>query len=97
MDKKPPAGVFRQEVLLHCLDRSVDRIGCFLACDAAEDHEIGHSVAAQAVSAVNAAGHFTRGEEAGNGLAFGADHLGGGIDLHAAHGMVDTRCDGCPR
>ena len=73
--------------------RSVDGSRCLLARDAAEDHKVGHGVAAQAVAAVDAAGHFTRGEEAGDDLAFGVEDVGLGVDLQAAHGVVDTGGD----
>ena len=39
--------------------------------DPAEDHDIRNGVSAQAVAAVNSAGHLARREQSGNRLAFG--------------------------
>ena len=42
---------------------------------------------------MDAAGDLARREQAGDGLAADVDDPGGGVDLHAAHGVVDARGD----
>lgn len=54
------------------------------ARDAAEHDEVGHSVAAQAVGAMHAAGDLARREQTGDGLARLIEDFGGGVDLQAA-------------
>ena len=84
----PPKSGFPQKyyLLLHI------RRGLF-AGDAAKHDDVSHSVAAQAVGAVDAAGDFARREEAGDDLAVSVQHMGFGVDLQAAHGVVDARGD----
>ena len=56
----------------------------------AEHHDVRHGVAADAVAAVDTAGDLTGCEQAGDGVALGVDDPGLGVDLHAAHGVVDA-------
>ena len=70
-------------------DRLLDVSGGRLAGDAAEGHDVGLSVAAEAVAAVHAARDFTRGEETRDGLAFLVEDLRLGVDLQTAHGVVN--------
>ena len=59
----------------------------------AENDDVRHCVSAQAVAAVDAAADLAGREQAGNGRAFGIDDLSRRIDLHAAHGVMDTGSD----
>ena len=59
--------------------------------DAAIDDDVGHSVAAQAVRAVHAAGDFASSIQARDRLASLGQNLSSGVDLHAAHGVMDAR------
>ena len=54
-------------------------LGSFRAGDAPEHHDVGVGVRAEAVRAVRAACHFTRGPEAGDGLVVLVEHLGLGM------------------
>lgn len=65
--------------------------GSHAACGAAEHHQIGHGIAAQAVFTVNAARDFPRSVEAGNDLAVLVEYLGLRVDADAAHRVVDGR------
>ena len=65
----------------------------FVGCSAfsgylAKYHEISHSVAAQPIGAVDAAGDLAGGEKAGNSGILWIQYAGGSVDFHAAHGMV---------
>lgn len=66
-------------------------LGSLFARNAAKHLAINQSVAADAVTAVNAAGHFAAGIQTRNHRAFGGDHLGLGIDLDTAHRVMDAR------
>ena len=70
-----------------CLFREVRGAG---AGDATEDGEVCNRVTAKTVVAVDTAGDFTRGEEAGDHIAVGVDHFGVVIDLNAAHRVMDA-------
>ena len=59
-------------------------------CLVAEDVDVADGVATQAVAAVDAARHLACGEQAGDGLPVGVQHLGVGVDAQAAHGVVDA-------
>ena len=61
--------------------------------NAAKDGEVSNSVAAQTVCTVDAASHLTCCEQAGDDLALLVQHLGVGVDLQAAHGVMDTGGD----
>ena len=67
--------------------------GSVAAGDAAEHHEVAHGIAADAVAAVHTAGGLTGCIQAGDDVAVGVQHLCIGVDLQAAHGVVDARCD----
>ena len=67
--------------------------GSVAAGDAAEHHEVAHGIAADAVAAVHTAGGLTGCVQAGDDAAVGVQHLCVGVDLQAAHGVVDARCD----
>ena len=67
--------------------------GSVAAGDAAEHHEVAHGIAADAVAAVHTAGGLTGCIQAGDDAAVGVQHLCIGVDLQAAHGVVDARCD----
>lgn len=67
--------------------------GSVAAGDAAEHHEVAHGIAADAVAAVHTAGGLTGCIQAGDDAAVGVQHLCVGVDLQAAHGVVDARCD----
>ena len=67
--------------------------GSVAAGDAAEHHEVAHGIAADAVAAVHTAGGLTGRIQAGDDAAVGVQHLCVGVDLQAAHGVVDARCD----
>ena len=67
--------------------------GSIAAGDAAEHHEVAHGIAADAVAAVHTAGGLTGCIQAGDDAAVGVQHLCVGVDLQAAHGVVDARCD----
>merc|ERR1719401_1785743 len=60
------------------------------ARDAAEDDAIQQRVAAKAVGAVDATSRFACGKEAIDNLVPGAEALCIGINLHAAHAIVDN-------
>ena len=64
---------------------------CGLAGDAAERHNIGLSVAAEAVAAMDAARDFTGRKETRDRVTGRIKHLSLGIDLHAAHRVVNSR------
>lgn len=55
----------------------------------AVDYDVGYTVAAKAVGAVEAAGYFTCRKEAGDGRSISFEDLGPGIDTQAAHSMMD--------
>lgn len=61
----------------------------FSTRNASEDLCIGHCIAPNAVRAVDAAGDFARCVEAFNGLAVDIHHVRLGVDLQAAHRMVN--------
>ena len=63
----------------------------FSTRNASEDQCIRHCIAPNAVRAVDAAGDFARCVEAFNGLAVDIHHLRLGVDLQAAHRMVNRR------
>ena len=67
--------------------------GSVAAGDAAEHHEVARGIAADAVAAVHTAGGLTGCVQAGDDAAVGVQHLCVGVDLQAAHGVVDARCD----
>ena len=69
----------------------LDQHGGDLEQVAAEGHDVGLGVAAETVRAVRDAGHFTRGPETRDDLAFGRQGLGLFVDAHAAHRVVGGR------
>ena len=59
-----------------------------LAGRPAEYDRIGQRVAAQTVASVDASGYFSGCIQTRDHIAFGIDHFGIHVDLHAAHGVV---------
>lgn len=64
-----------------------------MAREGTEDNDIGHCVTADAVTAVDAANHFTCGKSARNRLLTGVQYRGFRIDGHATHRVVNPRGD----
>ena len=70
---------------------------CLVLCgaggsDAAGYQDLSEGIAAQTVSAVDAARHLACGIEAGDGLAAGVEHMALLIDHKTAHGMMGGWC-----
>ena len=64
--------------------------GGILTGNAAESHNVGNRVPADAVSAVHAARHFAGSEETGDALSFLRLNFSLRVDRHAAHRVMDA-------